>query len=588
MRVIGSFAELARLSGPTLDDHHRPFVDELDVRLRQDAAADARVPEVIDVWFDSGAMPFAQHHHPFEHEREFEQRFPADFICEAQDQTRGWFYSLLAVSTLLGRPAPYRNVVCLGPDPRRATARRCRSPRATGRARGRCSTRYGADAFRWYFFTSKQPWDGYRFSIETIGEGVRLFLSSCGRRTTSTRSMRTPPPSSSRRRRRPAAARRRRATSTSTAGRCRARRPRRSCGRAPGRLRRDLCGARDRRARRRAVELVRAPLAPALLGWRGGGLSNAALVPFDGGQAARAVLPVHRGRDLRQPRRRAGERAPLRLPGGDRSGGPPLATSRWSRRWRWRARPCALGLGAAAKAKSRSASRWARRSWWRDGREREAIERLAEIVREELNVSARALRGGRRGARQLRGQAQLPHARTAVRQGHAARGSTRSRRSIRRGSPPRCATAGRRSGSRWAGASTSLSADDVILTMRAARGLQRRARGRARGRARPRDRRRPAPRRAARARSCMRFRTRARPPGLAVEDRIELLLDGDPALIEGRARAHARLHRRRDARGRARAAARARREPMGVDGLPLSERDGDRRPALTIALRRSD
>ena len=102
-------------------------------------------------------------------------QFPADFICEAQDQTRGWFYSLLAISTLLGRGAPYRNVVCLGLILDEEGQKMSKSKGNTVEPWEVLDT-YGADAFRWYFFTSKQPWDGYRFSAETIGEGVRLFL----------------------------------------------------------------------------------------------------------------------------------------------------------------------------------------------------------------------------------------------------------------------------------------------------------------------------------------------------------------------------------------------------------------------------
>ncbi|HXW59874.1 MAG TPA: isoleucine--tRNA ligase [Solirubrobacteraceae bacterium] len=189
VRVIGSFAELERLSGRSLSDHHRPYVDDLQFSCvagedggaaGEDGGAACgrpmrRVPEVIDVWFDSGAMPFAQHHHPFEHEREFTRTFPADFICEAQDQTRGWFYSLLAISTLLARPAPYRNVVCLGLilD---AEGQKMSKSKGNTVEPWRVLDAHGADAFRWYFFASKQPWDGYRFSIEAIAEGVRLFL----------------------------------------------------------------------------------------------------------------------------------------------------------------------------------------------------------------------------------------------------------------------------------------------------------------------------------------------------------------------------------------------------------------------------
>jgi isoleucyl-tRNA synthetase len=175
--VAGSFAELAERAGRALEDHHRPFVDELELACEQCGAPMRRVPEVIDAWFDSGAMPFAQHHFPFEHERVFKERFPADFICEAQDQTRGWFYSLLAVATLLEMGAPYRNVVCLGLilD---AEGQKMSKSRGNTVEPWTVLDTYGADAFRWYFFTSKAPWDGYRFSTEAIGEGVRLFLKT--------------------------------------------------------------------------------------------------------------------------------------------------------------------------------------------------------------------------------------------------------------------------------------------------------------------------------------------------------------------------------------------------------------------------
>ena len=175
--TVGSFSELERLSGARLADHHRPYVDEVSFACTAEGCAQPmrRVPEVIDVWFDSGAMPFAQHHAPHEHEDVFEQRFPADFICEALDQTRGWFYSLLAVSTLLFDRAPYENVVCLGLilD---AEGQKMSKSRGNTVEPWQVLDRYGADAFRWYFFASKQPWDGYRFSEEAIGEGVRLFL----------------------------------------------------------------------------------------------------------------------------------------------------------------------------------------------------------------------------------------------------------------------------------------------------------------------------------------------------------------------------------------------------------------------------
>jgi isoleucyl-tRNA synthetase len=181
--TIGSFAELQERSGQALSDHHRPYVDEVEFPCPhgdcEDGAGCARpmrrVREVIDVWFDSGAMPFAQHHAPLEHQARFRERFPADFVCEALDQTRGWFYSLLAISTLLFDTAPYRNVVCLGLILDSEGQKMSKSKGNTVEP-WQVLDSYGADAFRWYFFTSKQPWDGYRFSPEAIGDGVRLFL----------------------------------------------------------------------------------------------------------------------------------------------------------------------------------------------------------------------------------------------------------------------------------------------------------------------------------------------------------------------------------------------------------------------------
>ena len=175
VKVVGSFTELHSLSGVQLEDPHRPFVDEVEFPCPDCASPMRRVPEVIDVWFDSGAMPFAQLHSPFENEEAFASHFPADFICEALDQTRGWFYSLLAVSTLLFDRSPYRNVVCLGLILDGEGQKMSKSKGNTVEPWSVLDA-YGADAFRWYFFTSKQPWDGYRFSEEAIGEGVRLFL----------------------------------------------------------------------------------------------------------------------------------------------------------------------------------------------------------------------------------------------------------------------------------------------------------------------------------------------------------------------------------------------------------------------------
>ena len=177
--VVGGFDDLEQRSGVRLEDPHRPYCDEVTFPCDECGETATRVPEVIDVWFDSGAMPFAQRHEPFASDPgnpDLEQLYPADFICEALDQTRGWFYSLLGVSTLLRGPAvPYRNVVCLGLilD---GEGQKMSKSKGNVVEPNAVIDRFGADALRWYFFTSKQPWDGYLFSLDAIGEGVRLFL----------------------------------------------------------------------------------------------------------------------------------------------------------------------------------------------------------------------------------------------------------------------------------------------------------------------------------------------------------------------------------------------------------------------------
>jgi isoleucyl-tRNA synthetase len=176
-RCIGSLAELREAGGDVPNDLHRPFIDEVRLTCVECGGEMARVPEVIDAWFDSGAMPFSQFHYPLEHEELFHERFPADFICEALDQTRGWFYSLLAVSTLLFGRSSYRNVLCLGLilDPE---GQKMSKSRGNVVAPWDVIDEHGADAFRWYYFTSQQPWSGYRFSVETVGESVRKFLKT--------------------------------------------------------------------------------------------------------------------------------------------------------------------------------------------------------------------------------------------------------------------------------------------------------------------------------------------------------------------------------------------------------------------------
>ena len=172
----GSVAELAeRSKGPVPDDLHRPYIDEVTVECEKCGGEMRRVESVIDTWYDSGAMPFAQFHYPFENEAEFKERFPADYICEAQDQTRGWFYTLLAESTLLFGESSYRNCVCLGLilDPE---GQKMSKSRGNVVDPWEVIAAHGADAFRWYYLTAQQPWSGYRFSVDTVGESVRQFM----------------------------------------------------------------------------------------------------------------------------------------------------------------------------------------------------------------------------------------------------------------------------------------------------------------------------------------------------------------------------------------------------------------------------
>ena len=174
-RAFGSVAELREAGGEVPDDLHKPYIDDVVFPCADCGEPMRRVPEVIDVWYDSGSMPFAQWHAPFENEDVFEQSFPADYICEALDQTRGWFYSLLAVSTLLYGRSSYETCLCLGLilDPE---GQKMSKTKGNVVEPWEVVDAHGADAFRWYYFTSKQPWDGYRFSVDAVGEGVRQFM----------------------------------------------------------------------------------------------------------------------------------------------------------------------------------------------------------------------------------------------------------------------------------------------------------------------------------------------------------------------------------------------------------------------------
>ncbi len=177
--AVGSIAELKEMSDNCPEDIelHRPFVDAVTIKCPDCGGVMKRVPEVIDCWFDSGAMPFAQHHYPFENKELFEAQFPANFISEAVDQTRGWFYSLLAISTLLFNKAPYKNVIVLGHVQDEHGQKMSKSKGNAVDPFDALET-YGADAVRWYFYTNSAPWLPNRFYGKAVTEGQRKFMGT--------------------------------------------------------------------------------------------------------------------------------------------------------------------------------------------------------------------------------------------------------------------------------------------------------------------------------------------------------------------------------------------------------------------------
>ncbi len=589
MHTVGSFSELEQLSGAKLEDHHRPYVDEVEFACPHsgddgDTCGQPlrRVPEVIDVWFDSGAMPFAQHHSPFEHEQAFAENYPADFICEAQDQTRGWFYSLLAIATLLEREAPYRNVVCLGLILDGEGQKMSKSKGNTVEPWQVLDT-YGADAFRWYFFTSKQPWDGYRFAQEAIGAGVRLFLkqlwstyyfyvlyahASAAELTAVDTGARGGDGSTT------AAgadgdldrwALSRTATTADLVAERLDAYDATSAGRAIASLVDELSNWYVRRSRRRfwdgdpaafatlrtcllTVARLLAPFCPFV--------ADEIYDNLDGTLASVHLCDFPTGTEV-APRDAELERA--------------MALARETVR---------LGLGARGQAKIKVRQPLGEAVVVADGREREAIERLADIVREELNVrrvrfvagaeelSDYEVKANYRTLGPLFGS-HMPLAARAI----AALDPAHVARAVRGGGVVGIAVDGREH---------TLSAEDVILTMRAPEGYSVEREGaHAVALDLTID---EGLRREGRAREVVHAVQSARKSaGLRVEDRIELALDGDPALLEA-AEAHRDHIAGETLAVELRIADGARRAAAATDYSEQTEIDG---LAVTIALARA-
>ena len=179
MHSIGSIDELKSMSKNCPDDIelHRPYIDAVTITCPECGKEMKRTPEVLDAWFDSGSMPFAQHHYPFENQEKFEAQYPADFISEAVDQTRGWFYSLLAISTLIFNRAPYKNVIVMG-HVQDEDGQKMSKSKGNAVDPMDALNKFGADAIRWYFYVNSAPWLPNRFHDKAVEEGQRKFLGT--------------------------------------------------------------------------------------------------------------------------------------------------------------------------------------------------------------------------------------------------------------------------------------------------------------------------------------------------------------------------------------------------------------------------
>ena len=179
MHSIGSIEELKLMSKncPENIELHRPYIDAVTITCPECGKEMKRTPEVLDAWFDSGSMPFAQHHYPFENHEKFEAQFPADFISEAVDQTRGWFYSLLAISTLIFNKAPYKNVIVMG-HVQDEDGQKMSKSKGNAVDPMDALNKFGADAIRWYFYVNSAPWLPNRFHDKAVEEGQRKFLGT--------------------------------------------------------------------------------------------------------------------------------------------------------------------------------------------------------------------------------------------------------------------------------------------------------------------------------------------------------------------------------------------------------------------------